>query len=181
MEKRRPGNYRGAAAGVVIEPEIIRVSASDLAAQRLRIARFLAELLDRRFTIPGTSIRVGLDPILGLVPGVGDVLANLTGSAILLIAAQFNIPKIVLLRMGLNIAINGVIGAIPIFGDIFSIGFRSNVKNVQLLERYAVDSRRKSTTAEWLFVVGLIAGLLILTLAIVGALVWLARRLIDSV
>ena len=103
MEKRRAGNYRGAAVGSVIETEIKREAGSDLAAQRLRIARFLADLLDQRITIPGTSIRVGLDPILGLVPGVGDLLANVTGSAILLIAAQFNIPKIVLLRMVLNI------------------------------------------------------------------------------
>ncbi len=88
-----------------------------------------------------------MDPILGLVPGVGDLLANLTGSAILFIAAQFNIPKIVLLRMGLNIAINAMIGAIPIFGDIFSIWFRSNIKNVQLLERYAGGPRQPSTAA----------------------------------
>ena len=181
METRRAGDYRRATAGAAIEPETIFASATELAAQRLRIARFLAELLDRRFTIPGTSIRVGLDPILGLVPGIGDLLANLTGSAILLIAAQFNIPKIVLLRMGLNIAINGLIGAIPIFGDIFSIGFRSNIKNVQLLERYAANPRRRSTTADWLFVVALIAGLLVFTLGILAGLVWLARWLIDSV
>ena len=142
MEKQRTGNYRMAAAEAIIEPKVTANSASDQAAQRLWIARYLAELLDRRFTIPGTSIRIGLDPILGLVPGVGDLLANLTGSAILFIAAQFNIPKIVLLRMGLNIAINAMIGAIPIFGDIFSIWFRSNVKNVQLLERYAGGPRQ---------------------------------------
>src|SRR3954466_3690111 len=117
MEKQRTGSYRRAASGAVIEPRVTPNSASDLTAQRLAIARFLAELLDRRFTIPGTSIRIGLDPILGLVPGVGDLLANLTGSAILFIAAQFNVPKVVLLRMGLNIAVNALIGAIPIFGD----------------------------------------------------------------
>jgi Domain of unknown function (DUF4112) len=100
-------------------------------------AKFLAELLDQRFTIPGTSIRIGLDPIIGLIPGIGDTLANLAGSAILVIAAQLRLPKIVLLRMGWNIAVNTLIGAIPLVGDIFSIWFRSNVKNVQLLERYA--------------------------------------------
>ncbi|HXT55001.1 MAG TPA: DUF4112 domain-containing protein, partial [Candidatus Eisenbacteria bacterium] len=73
---------------------------------RLWLARFLADLLDQRFTIPGTSIRIGLDPIVSLIPGVGDLLANLTGSVILVIAAQLGVPKIVLTRMGINIAIN---------------------------------------------------------------------------
>ena len=181
MEKRRAGNYRGAAVGPVIETEIKREAGSDLAAQRLRIARFLADLLDQRITIPGTSIRVGLDPILGLVPGVGDLLANVTGSAILLIAAQFNIPKIVLLRMGLNIAVNSMIGAIPIFGDIFSIWFRSNVKNVQLLERYAGAHHRKSTVGHGLFVIALLAGLLVIIFGILAGLAWLIGQFIDSV
>jgi hypothetical protein len=96
---------------------------------RILFARFLADLLDQRFTIPGTSIRIGLDPILGLIPGIGDALANIAGSAILLIAAQFNVPKIILIRMGLNVAGNALIGAIPIIGDIFSIWFRSNARN----------------------------------------------------
>ena len=104
--------------------------------QRFSLAKFLADWLDQRFTIPGTSIRIGLDPILGLIPGIGDMIANLAGSAIILIAAQYRLPKIVLLRMGLNVALNAIIGAIPVFGDIFSIWFRSNVKNAKLLERY---------------------------------------------
>src|SRR5512132_85391 len=103
MEKRRTGNYRRPADGAVIDSPAAPDQARDRSAQRLRIARFLADLLDQRFTIPGTSIRIGLDPILGLVPAVGGLLANLTGSTILLIAAQFHVPKIVLLRMGLNI------------------------------------------------------------------------------
>ncbi len=93
MEKRRAGNYRGAAVGSVIETEIKREAGSDLAAQRLRIARFLADLLDQRITIPRTSIRFGLDPILGLVPGVGDLLANVTGSAILLSRRSLIFPR----------------------------------------------------------------------------------------
>jgi hypothetical protein len=179
MEKQRAGNYRRAASSAVIEPEVTYNSASDLAAQRLWVARFLAELLDQRFAIPGTSIRIGLDPILGLVPAVGDLLANLIGSAILFIAAQFNIPKVVLLRMGLNIAVNALIGAIPIFGDIFSIWFRSNVMNVQLLERYAADPRRGSTAGDWLFVIALVAGLLIIIFGILAGVVWLISRLAN--
>ena len=181
MEKQQTGNYRRAAAGAIYEPDGKAKSANDLAGQQLWVARFLAELLDRRFVIPGTSIRIGLDPILGLVPGIGDLLANLTGSAILFIAAQFNLPKIVLLRMGLNIAINALIGAIPILGDIFSIWFRSNIKNVQLLERYAGGPRRTSTAADWAFVIALIAALMMVVFAILAGVVWLVSRLANLI
>lgn len=150
--------------------------ASD-AAPRLAFARFLAELLDQRFTIPGTSIRIGLDPIIGLIPGIGDTLANLTGSAILLIGAQFNLPRIVLLRMALNVALNTVVGAIPFLGDLFSIWFRSNVRNAQLLERYATQHRQSAATADWLFVAAVIGGLLLLLIGVLVGLVWLVRQL----
>jgi hypothetical protein len=146
------------------------------AERRLSFARFLADLLDQRFTIPGTSIRVGLDPILGLIPVIGDVLANLTGSAILLIAAQLHLPKIVLLRMGLNIAFNAIIGAIPVFGDIFSIWFRSNLRNAQLLERYAARDARRADPRDWLFVVGIIATLVLIAVVMLVGVVWLVRE-----
>ena len=138
---------------------------------RLLFVRFLADLLDQRFTIPGTSIRVGLDPILGLIPGIGDALANIAGSAILIIAVQLNVPKIVLIRMGLNVAANALIGAIPILGDIFSIWFRSNAKNADLLERYAGSERRRAGLADWLFVAGIISAVLLVGFGIIVALV----------
>jgi hypothetical protein len=144
---------------------------------RLRIARFLADLLDQRFTIPGTQIRIGLDPILGLIPGIGDVIANLTGSVILFIAAQCRLPKIVLLRMGLNLAVNSIIGAIPIFGDVFSIWFRSNAKNAALLERYARGEAQGASAGDWFFVVALILALLLVIAGIVLALAWLFKQL----
>ncbi len=144
---------------------------------KLWFARFLADLLDQRFTIPGTSIRIGLDPIISLIPGIGDLLANLTGSMILIVAAQLGVPKVVLVRMGINIAINTIIGAIPIFGDIISIWFRSNVRNVALLERYIGRPSKKVELGDWLFVVLLIAGLLALLGGIVVAGVWLFKQI----
>jgi Domain of unknown function (DUF4112) len=143
----------------------------------LWFAKFLADLLDQRFTIPGTSIRIGLDPIISLIPGIGDLIANLTGSLILVIAAQLGVPKIVLVRMGINIAINTIIGAVPIFGDIISIWFRSNVKNVDLLERSLRRGRKRATVNDWLFVIALIVGLLLLIGGIVLAGVWLFKQL----
>ena len=145
--------------------------------KRILFARFLADLLDQRFTIPGTSIRVGLDPILGLIPGIGDALANIAGSAILLIAAQLNVPKIVLIRMGLNVAGNALIGAIPIFGDIFSIWFRSNARNADLLERYAATGTRRAGLNDWLFVIGIIAAVVLIVVGTVVSIVWLIRSL----
>jgi len=139
---------------------------------RLLFVRFLADLLDQRFTIPGTSIRVGLDPILGLIPGIGDALANIAGSAILIIAVQLNVPKIVLIRMGLNVAANALIGAIPILGDIFSIWFRSNAKNADLLERYAGSERRRAGLDDWLFVAGIISAVVLIGFGIILAIVW---------
>jgi hypothetical protein len=149
--------------------------------ERIALARFLAELLDQRFTIPGTSIRFGLDPILGLIPGIGDAIANLAGSAILLIAAQYRLPKIVLLRMGLNVAFNALIGAIPVVGDIFSIWFRSNVRNAQLLERYVSAERQTPTVGDWIFVLAVILGIVLLLIGIFVVLVWLARQLWNAV
>ena len=154
-------------------------TASAAAEPRLVFARFLAELLDQRFTIPGTSIRIGLDPIIGLIPGVGDTLANLAGSAILLVGAQFRLPKVVLLRMALNVALNTLIGAIPVGGDLFSIWFRSNVRNARLLERYATRHGEKAAPADWLFVITVIAGLLLLLVGVVVGLSWLIKQILT--
>lgn len=148
---------------------------------RLRFAKFLADLLDQRFTIPGTSIRIGLDPIISLIPGIGDLLANLTGSLILVVGAQLGVPKVVLVRMGLNIALNTIIGAIPIFGDIASIWFRSNVRNVDLLQRYLGKPSKRVVLGDWLFVGLLIAGLLLLIGGIVFVAVWLFKQIWSAV
>jgi len=139
--------------------------------------KVLADWLDQRFTIPGTSIRIGLDPILGLIPGIGDVIANVAGSTILIIAAQSRLPKIVLLQMGLNVAMNAMLGAIPVLGDIFSIWFRSNLRNAQLLERYVNTEGRASTLGNWIFVIAVIGGIILLLVAILIATVWLIKQL----
>ncbi len=144
--------------------------------QKFEIARFLADLLDRRYTIPGTSIRIGLDPVIGLIPYVGDAIVSFAGAFILVVAAQSQLPKIVLVRMSLNIAINGMVGAIPILGDLFSVWFKSNVRNMELLERYAVGDRRTSTVGDWVFVVGLLLGIAFVVVGTVVGIFWLLTR-----
>ncbi len=140
----------------------------------ITLARLLAQVLDRSLRVPGTDIRIGLDPLIGLIPGIGDAVAALAGSMILFLAAQLQAPKIVLIRMSVNIALNGMLGAIPLIGDLFSVWFQSNVRNVALLERHIAVSDRESTFGDWAFVLGLVFVIMSLFVGTLMTVVWLA-------
>jgi hypothetical protein len=142
----------------------------------LRIARVLAYLLDNAVRIPGTSVRIGLDPLIGLIPGLGDAIAGAAGAVILLLAGRQQVPKIVLVRMSLNIALNSVLGAIPVVGDLFSAWFKSNIRNLDLLERHSVPGGQ-STASDWAFVIALIATIVILMGSVLFAVIWVLQRL----
>lgn len=101
---------------------------------RLEAARRLARLLDDAIPIPGTSYRIGIDPLLGLVPGLGDVLGALLSGWLLVLARRLGAPASVLARMGLNIAVDALVGAVPVAGDLFDAGWKANVRNLRLLE-----------------------------------------------
>lgn len=139
-------------------------------------AELLAKVLDATVRIPGTSLYLGLDPLIGLIPGLGDVLANLIGTVILGMAARLEVPRIVIIRMSLNLLINGVIGAVPILGDLFSVWFRSNSRNAELLRQAAIDSARR-THADWSYVVGIIGGTVVLLVGLVVCVLWAAISL----
>ena len=147
---------------------------------QLRLARFLADLLDQRFTIPGTSIRIGLDPIIGLIPGIGDLVANLTGSLILILAARVGVPKIALVRMGINVAANTLLGTVPFLGDVLSIWFRSNVRNVELLQRYLGRPAKRAVLGDWLLVIALLIALIALITAVGFLAFWVTRELWNA-
>ncbi|MDB6136629.1 MAG: conserved rane protein of unknown function [Verrucomicrobiales bacterium] len=100
------------------------------------LSRQMARLLDTFIKIPGTSIRVGLDPIIGLIPGVGDTISTLMGSVILAEALKRGLPARLVLRMGGNMLLNAAVGAIPVVGDLFSAWFHSNAKNYALLKAF---------------------------------------------
>jgi hypothetical protein len=102
------------------------------AAVRARLKR-LAWLLDSAIPLPG-GYRIGLDGLIGLVPGLGDVVAALLSSYIVVEAARLRVPASVLLRMGLNVALELIIGALPVAGDLFDFAFKANERNVRLLE-----------------------------------------------
>jgi hypothetical protein len=98
--------------------------------------------MDSAFRIPGTEVRVGLDPILGfLLPGLGDLLGSLPALLLVSLAMRQGVPTVVIFRMLLNIAMDSLVGAIPILGDAFDGVFRANQKNLELLERYAGEPR----------------------------------------
>jgi hypothetical protein len=127
----------------------------------------IARLMDSAFVIPGTNIRFGLDPIIGLLPGIGDGATALTSLMLFLKAAGQGIPKIVLARMALNIVLNTSLGAVPVAGDAFSFWFKSNDRNYELLRKHA--GAPSSTKADWVFVGALLGGLaLVLILTIIG-------------
>ncbi len=105
----------------------------------IRRARALARILDTAVGIPGTKIRLGLDPVLGLVPGAGDVASAMLSAYIVLVAANKGAPRPVIWRMLGNIAVDTALGSVPVLGDLFDVAFKSNIRNVELLERYAVE------------------------------------------
>lgn len=110
-------------------------------AQRLEALRKASELLDSAFAVPGTSFRIGLDPILGLIPGIGDLVSPLFALAILWQAHDLRVPRVVQLRMILNVAIDALVGAVPIAGDLFDFAWKANARNLALLERHAAGER----------------------------------------
>ena len=144
--------------------------------QRLEALRRISRLLDSAFLLPGTSYRFGLDPILGLIPGLGDLVSPLFTIGILWQGRDLGLPRIVQLRMIFNVAIDSLVGAIPLIGDLFDFAWKANDMNLAMLEQYAYEDRPASA-GDWLFVVGLTV-LLVVMSAIPFILVgWLIRAL----
>jgi hypothetical protein len=146
----------------------------------LATAEYLAKILDTTVRIPGTGIYVGLDPLLGLIPGFGDMLANLIGTVILVLAARLQVPRIVVARMSLNLMINGTIGTIPILGDLFSVWFRSHARNAVLL-REAATKLNRSNQGDWIYVAGIIGGTVVLLLVAITAVLWIVVKLWTAI
>ena len=122
---------------------------------RLKALRHISDLLDSAFVLPGTDYRFGLDPIIGLVPLIGDLASPIFTIAVLWQGRDLRIPKVVQMRMIVNAAVDGVIGAIPIAGDLFDFAWKSNQMNLALLERHAYEEHPPSI-GDWLFVVAMI-------------------------
>lgn len=104
--------------------------------------RQLADWLDTRFRIPGTNLRFGFDSIIGLIPGVGDLVTTLLGAYIIVRARELGAPPLLQARMVLNLVIDAVVGAVPLLGDIFDFAFKSHLRNVRLLLRWLEQEAR---------------------------------------
>jgi hypothetical protein len=123
----------------------------------------LSWLMDDLIRIPGLGWRIGLDALVGLIPGFGDTATSLVSFYVLVSAVRYRVPKVTLMRMGLNIGIDYLVGSFPLVGDLFDAWWKSNQMNVELLRKRATVSAseaRKGQLSDWLFV-----GLIILLLA----------------
>jgi hypothetical protein len=144
----------------------------------------LARWTDTVFRIPGLNIRFGLDAILGLIPGVGDLLTSAASLYILSAANRYNVPRITLARMATNILLDTLIGAIPIVGDLFDAFWKSNQRNVELLRRHASAAPGAEKSLErrdrW-FVLAVIAGLALLMIAAGVAAFWILGAIISAI
>ena len=133
--------------------------------------RRVSKLLDNAITIPGTKISFGLDPILGLLPGGGDTITGGISAYIVVEAARMGIPREIVYQMVGNILIDSFAGTVPVVGDLFDLGWKSNVKNIELLEKHLdlAESGKGDyaprTLSDRLFIFGLI---LLLTLIVLG-------------
>lgn len=129
----------------------------------VRRARVLATILDNALHIPGTKIRFGIDPLIGLVPGLGDLVGGAASVYIILEAARAGAPASVLARMALNVGIDTLVGGVPVIGDLFDFAWKSNARNVELLARHfdaPAETRRASAA-----VIALLLGAIIVVAA----------------
>jgi hypothetical protein len=147
--------------------------------QRLTGLRHIAQLLDDAFVVPGTSYRVGLDPILGLIPGLGDLISPLFTIGVLLQARELGVPKVVQARMLINAAIDALVGAVPIAGDLFDFAWKSNDRNLALLELHAREERA-GTPGDWAFVTLMIAAVVVCAAIPFVVLGWLLNSVVRS-
>lgn len=138
----------------------------------------LSKLLDTWFRVPGTSIRFGLDGIIGFVPGIGDFLAGAASCVIVLAAFFRGVPLVTVMRMVLNLGVEVLVGVVPFFGNLFDIGWRANRRNYALLERSLTYGRR-DTWRDWLFM-GLIGvALMCMVMLPFFLLLWLGGSLLK--
>jgi hypothetical protein len=136
----------------------------------------IVNVLDQAFRVPGTRLRFGLDSIVGLIPGMGDIAMAVVGSYGLVIAHQLGAPASVQFRMLLNLTVDAAVGAIPVLGDLFDFAFKSNVRNARLLQGWLAkphETRRSSSLV--------LLGVMAVFGAVLVAAVWFAMAAVRGV
>lgn len=159
-------------------PEVIEPD-SALPADLVALRRF-AFLMDEAFVLPGTKIRVGFDAVLGLIPGIGDVIGAVLSTWIIAGALRHRVPALVIARMVLNVSIDLIFGAVPLAGDMFDFLFEENMLNMRLLEKHRDRRRSPRSASQIAFVLGgIVAFLVLLAIALVTAVIALVVWLIG--
>jgi hypothetical protein len=151
-----------------------RLPAESPAAARVRR---LAHLLDDSIPIPGVG-RIGLDPLIGLIPGVGDAAGALLSAYLIVEAGRLGVPRSLLVRMGSNVAVEAVVGAVPFLGDLFDAGWKANARNARLLVEY-LERPRSTERASRGFVAAVLLGVLLLLAGSLALTVLLVRALLS--
>ena len=144
-------------------PEVIEPDAA-LPADLVALRRF-AFLMDEAFVLPGTRIRVGIDAILGLIPGIGDIIGAALSTWIIAGALRHRVPPLVIARMVFNVAVDLIFGSIPVAGDLFDFMYEENMMNMRLLEKHRDRRRPPRSPGQIALVLGAIV-MFLLTLAI---------------
>lgn len=150
------------------------------AANKVKQLRKLSDLLDNAIRVPGTSLGVGLDPIIGLIPGGGDVLGGLISIYIVFSAAAMGLPKETLTRMASNIVFDSLAGTVPVFGDLFDVAWKANSKNMDILESH-LESPQVSKSADRGFIFLLLGGLILFVIAIAALSVFIISLLVQII
>jgi len=151
--------------------------ARETSSRRLAALARFAELLDSGIRVPGTQLRFGLDPLIGLIPGVGDAAGAVLAGWILVEAIRLGASRATLVRIAGNIALDAGLGAVPLIGDIFDFAWKANVRNVTLLERHLRDPAR-AMRADRSFVAFVIGGITVVTLGLFALAAVLTIRLL---
>lgn len=141
---------------------------------RLKSMERLANLMDTQFRIPGTDIRFGLDAIIGLIPGIGDLSTFAVSGFMILVMARNGASSYVLARMVLNVLIDTIIGSIPLIGDLFDVAFKANTRNIRLMQEHYREGRHQGSA--WKVIIPI---LIILFLIIIG-IIWLMYQLLSK-
>jgi hypothetical protein len=134
----------------------------------------LAKLMDAQFKVPGTNIRFGLDSLIGLIPGVGDLSTFAVSGYMLWIMANNGASGFLLARMVLNILIDAIVGMVPLLGDIFDIAFKANIRNMKLMQQHYTEGRHKGSAWK------IILPVLIVLFVIIGGIIWLTYKLLTA-
>jgi hypothetical protein len=149
---------------------------------RLALFRRWAVLLDSAFPIPGTSVRFGLDAIIGLVPGIGDLATPLFTGLLLVTGLRMRVPLVVQARMVVNAGLDMLLGLVPVAGDLVDVAWKANLRNLELLERHATPGVAPTHGDAWFVAIaaGLIVTVCLLALVPIVLLLWVVSALLRS-